>query len=93
MSYDFDERLGFLGGPYTPMVEMAVVTEQDVPLIADSEALRFDFVTPLPGMVALVGGGASTNLTDTDSDSRADIPFPDLSVSMPAEDLAQGNSG
>lgn len=93
VSYEFDQRLGFLGGPYTPMVEMAVVTETDVPLIADSEALRFDFVTPLPGMAALVGGGATTNLTDSDADSRADIPFPDLSVSMPAEDLAQGNSG
>jgi hypothetical protein len=93
VSYQFDSRLGFLGGPYTPMVEMAIVTEHDVPLILDSQALRFDFVTPLPGMAALVGGGTPSNLTDSDGDSRTDIPFPDLSVSMPAEDLAQGNSG
>ncbi len=93
VSYEFDRRLGFLGGPYTPMVEMAVVTEQDVSQIADSQALRFDFVTPLPGLAALVGGSTPTNLTDSDSDSRADIPFPNMSVSMPAEDLAQGNSG
>ena len=93
VSYEFDRRLGFLGGPYTPMVEMAVVTEQDVSSIADSQALRFDFITPLPGMAALVGGGTPTNLNDSGFDGRAGIPFPDLSVSMPAEDLAQGNSG
>lgn len=93
VSYEYDRRMGFLGGPYTPMVEFAVVTEQDVPLIADSQQLRFDFVTPLPGLAALVGGGAPTNITDSGSDGQADIPFPDLSVSMPAEDLAQGNSG
>lgn len=93
VTYEFDRRLGFLGGPYTPMVEVAVVTERDVPLVADSQQLRFDFVTPLPGLAALVGGGAPTNIADSGADGQADIPFPDLSVSMPAEDLAQGNSG
>ena len=93
VSYSFDQNLGFLGGPYTPMVEVAVVTEEDVAAIEDSEELRFDFVTPLPGLAALVGGTAPTNIADSGGDGQADIPFPDLSVSMPAEDLAQGNSG
>lgn len=94
ISYMFDENLGFLGGPYTPMVEVAVVTAADVGDIENSQELRFDFVTPLPGLAALVsGGGTTTNIADSDADGQADIPFPDLSVSMPAEDLAQGNRG
>ncbi len=93
VSYSYDPNLGFLGGPYTPMVEVAVVTQADVPDILDSAELRFDFITPLPGLAALVGGAAPTNIADSGSDGQADIPFPDLSVSMPAEDLAQGNSG
>ncbi len=94
ISYTFDENLGFLGGPYTPMVEVAVVTAADVADIENSQELRFDFVTPLPGLAALVsGGGTTTNIADSGSDGQADIPFPDLSVSMPAEDLAEGNRG
>ncbi len=94
VSYSFDPNLGFLGGPYTPMVEVAVVTAEDVGSIDDSAELRFDFVTPLPGLAALVtGGGTPTNIADSGTDGQADIPFPDLSVSMPAEDLAQGNRG
>ncbi len=94
ISYTFDQNLGFLGGPYTPMVEVAVVTADDVAGIENSEELRFDFVTPLPGLAALVtGGGTTTNIADSGADGQADIPFPDLSVSMPAEDLAQGNRG
>ncbi len=93
LSYEFDQNLGFLGGPYTPMVEVAVVTQPDVALIQDSEEMRFDFITPLPGLAAMVGGGAPTNITDSGGDGQADIPFPDMSVSMPAEDLAQGNNG
>lgn len=93
VSYEYDQNLGFLGGPYTPMVEVAVVTEDDVADIENSAALRFDFITPLPGLAAIVGGGGMTNVADTGGSPQADIPFPDLSVSMPAEDLAQGNSG
>ena len=93
VSYSFDPNLGFLGGPYTPMVEVAVVTGEDVPQIEASAELRFDFITPLPGLAALFGGAAPNNFEDAGEDGLADIPFPDLSVSMPAEDLAQGNRG
>jgi Flp pilus assembly protein TadG len=93
VSYSYDPNLGFLGGPYTPMVEVAVVTEDVVDDIQDSAELRFDFITPLPGLAALFGGGAPRNFEDAGEDGLADIPFPDLSVSMPAEDLAQGNRG
>lgn len=90
VSYSFDPNLGFLGGPYTPLVELAVVTAEDVPDLENSEELRFSFITPLPGLAALVGGGAPTNLTDSGTDGLADIAFPDMSVSLPAEDLSTG---
>lgn len=93
VSYSFDQNLGFLGGPYTPMVEVAVVTGDDVDQIENSAALRFDFITPLPGLAALFGGSTPRNFEDAGGNGLADIPFPDLSVSMPAEDLAQGNRG
>lgn len=98
-SYTFDDNLGFLGGPYTPMVELAVVTAADLTALTSAGennapvAMQFDFITPLPGLAAMLGGGTPSHLKDIDSDSRADIPFPDLSVSMPGEDLSQGNSG
>jgi len=93
VSYTFDPNLGFLGGPYTPMVEVAVVTADDVPNLENSDELRFQFITPLPGLAALVGGGTPTNLRDSGEDGAADIAFPDMSVSMPAEDLSQGGRG
>ena len=94
LSYRFDPNLGFLGGPYTPMVEVSVVTAEHVSAgLAGARELRFTFITPLPGFAALAAGAVPSNITDSGSDGLADIPFPDLSVSMPAEDLSQGNSG
>lgn len=94
VTYSFDRNLGFLGGPYTPMVEVGVVTAADVTGgLADAEELRFSFITPLPGFAALAAGAEPANITDNGTDGLADIAFPDLSVSMPAEDLNQGNRG
>lgn len=94
LSYRRDPNLGFLGGPYTPIVEVGVVTRAHVDAgLADAVELRFSFITPLPGFAALAAGAVPGNITDSGADGQADIPFPDLSVSMPAEDLSQGNSG
>ena len=72
--YDYDDNLGFLGGPYVPVVTVEL------------ENLWFRFVSPLGTLVALAGGNAPQGLGNA-------IRFPDMSVSMPAEDLAQGNNG
>lgn len=97
MSYTYDQNLGFAGGPYMPMVEVGVVTLADELAIGGvADELRFNFITPLPALAAwMSGGGTTSNIADTtaDTDSLADIPFPDLSVSMPGEDLNQGNNG
>ncbi|PTX54648.1 TadE-like protein [Litoreibacter ponti] len=42
-TYRFDPNLGFLGGPYTPLVTVEIVN------------LEFEFVTPLGGLAALAG--------------------------------------
>lgn len=47
--------------------------------------LDFEFVSPL-GALAELGGAIDPNLPTT-------LPFPQMSVSLPAEDLAQGNNG
>jgi len=73
-SYSYDNNLGFLGGPYVPVVTVEV------------QNLNFQFLSPLGALVGLAGGAANPGL-------GADIPFPPMSVSLPAEDLAMGNDG
>ena len=77
-SYAFDPNLGFLGGPYTPVVTVEL------------QNLDFQFVTPLAGLVAATGGTPSARLTNA---TQLGIPFPPMSVSLPGEDLAAGNNG
>lgn len=72
--YAFDEDLGFLGGPYVPMVTVEL------------EDTTFAFVSPLGQLVRLGGGTAAQDL-------GANITLPSFSVSLPAEDLAQGMDG
>lgn len=73
-TYQSDTDLGFLGGPYVPVVTVEMVNA------------NFNFATPLSGFVALLGGTPDAGLGPA-------IPFPSMSVSMPGEDLAQGNAG
>ncbi|MDI3334886.1 pilus assembly protein [Defluviimonas aestuarii] len=46
--YEFDSNLGFLGGPYIPVVTVEL------------QNLNFQFVTPLGGLAALAGATGST---------------------------------
>jgi len=73
-SYTYDNNLGFLGGPYVPIVTVEL------------QNLDFKFVSPLGAIAGLAGAVASPSL-------GADISFPPMSVSLPAEDLALGESG
>ena len=72
-TYAFDPNLGFLGGPYTPMVTV------------QTTGLSFQFATPLSALAALATG-QSNNLPGS-------LPFPAMTVSLPAEDLALGEAG
>ena len=71
--YTYDElgRLGFLGGPYTPIVT------------AELEGLQFQFVTPLGALATLATAGSPSNIPNA-------IPFPNMSASLPGEDLGHG---
>lgn len=74
-SYTYDARLGFLGGPYVPVVTVEL------------EDVNFTFVTPLSALARVAGaapGAASLGST---------IAMPRMSVSLPGEDLAQGENG
>lgn len=99
ISYINDPNLGFAGGPYVPLVEVGIVTAANVlagNIAGDEAALRFEFITPIPALAALAGGGGGTNNIDaagTGGSALPSIPFPDLSVSMPGEDLNQGTGG
>ena len=95
ISYIHDPDLGFAGGPYTPMVEVGIVTAADTN-ITGSAALRFEFITPIPALAALAGGGAGAANIDapgTGGSGLPSIPFPDMSVSLPGEDLNHGTNG
>ena len=72
--YDYDSNLGFLGGPYVPVVTVEL------------QGVTFRYISPLGALVGLTGGAADANL-------GANVTFPSMSVSMPAEDLALGNNG
>lgn len=75
--YAFDPELGFLGGPYVPLVTVELT------------GLDFEFVSPLGALAALAIGQS----TDQTEQMGGTIPFPALSATLPGEDLAAGTSG
>lgn len=77
MRYTFDGRMGFVGGPYSP-----VVTAELVDLNEPDQAFQFQFVLPLGPLAALASNAAYTSPTR--------ISLPSMSASLPGEDLALG---
>ncbi len=65
--------LGFLGGPFVPVVT------------AELDGLSFNFTSPLGGLARLAGASGAADF--------GAITLPSISVSLPGEDLAQGNGG
>lgn len=85
--YEFDPQLGFLGGPYTPLVTAELVgTTTDNGEFGD---FTFTFVTPLSALAASAGV-QNNNSIPTEG---ATIPFPAVSTTLPAEDLNVGGRG
>ncbi len=85
--YEFDPQLGFLGGPYTPLITAELVgTATDDGEFGD---FTFTFVTPLSALAAATGV-QNTNGIPTEG---ATIPFPAISTTLPAEDLNVGGRG
>ena len=84
-TYTFDRSLGFLGGPYVPMVTVEL---GDPPLRRGDPTvpLTFPFISPLwPFVTALTGQSSDIG--------RVGLKLPVMSVSLPGEDLNLGIGG
>ena len=77
--YEQDPRIGFLSGPYTPVVTVEVVQVEDGRL----ERLDYSFITPLGQLAELAILGGPSGI-------RNSFKFPVMSSSMPGEDLGNG---
>ena len=85
--YEYDAQLGFLGGPYVPLMTAELVgaaTQQ-----GNFGDFMFTFVTPLSALAASAGAADTTGIPV----DNGQIPFPDVSVSLPAEDMNLGSRG
>ena len=71
-TYSYDSNIGFLGGPYSPMLTVELALDD------------FQFVSPL---AALANAAGATN-----SSLGTAANYSSFSVSLPAEDLATGES-
>lgn len=92
MTYEYDPRLGFLGGPYVPVITARLVgaSNGNTPGTGVNEdgfdEYPFQFVTPLSALAAQAGASDVTGIPGT-------IPFPGIEVTIPAEDMNQGVQG
>ena len=83
-SYAFDANLGFLGGPYVPMVTVELFGPPNPPP-GEPPGVPFVFISQLRFFV--------TALTGQSSDLGNEITMPGMSVSLPGEDLNLGTGG
>lgn len=63
-SYSYDSDLGFLGGPFTPLVTVEL------------QNVTFQFVSPLAALVTLAGGAANANPGSTISLASMSVTMP-----------------
>lgn len=94
LTYRYDERLGFLGGPYVPVISAELIggiDEQGAP-----KPLPFEFVTPLSALAATAGAANASDANyfpESFGTCSACIPFPAINATLPAEDMNQGIKG
>ena len=87
LRYDYREDLGFLGGPFTPLITAELVGAAGQS--GNFGDFQFTFVTPLSALAA-AAGASDTSGVPTEG---ASIPFPAVSATIPAEDLNLGGRG
>ncbi len=103
LRYNYDRNLGFVGGPYVPVITAELVGDANICGIqdavqGDAEATRypllcFEFITPLSALAATAGATSTNGVPTGDGTDEARIPFPDISVTLPAEDMNHGMRG
>ena len=86
ITYAYDKNLGFVGGPYIPLITAELVD-------SGSDSCNgnpcFTFVTPLSALAA----NAGSTLPDDMPNKGGTIPFPGIAATVPAEDLNRGMDG
>ncbi len=84
LSYEYDSQLGFLGGPYVPKITVRLVGNAAAGGTGYDE-FQFTFITPLSALAANASG-ETNNIPGS-------IPFPAISVTLPAEEMNIGVRG
>ena len=86
LKYQYDPNLGFLGGPFVPLITAELVGPAVNGAYGD---FLFTFMTPLSSLAGAANAGNTAGVPS----SGSTIPFPDVSVSLPAEDMNLGTRG
>ncbi len=97
--YETDLQLGFLGGPYVPVMTAELIGPNDADNSGGPDNCGggtgldrnycFSFLTPLS---ALAGAAGAASTAGVPADGGI-IPFPDVSVTLPGEDMNLGSRG
>ncbi|MGI9388755.1 MAG: TadE/TadG family type IV pilus assembly protein [Boseongicola sp.] len=90
LQYNYDRRLGFIGGPYVPLITARIVGSANG---NNFNELMFEFVTPLSSLAAAAGAANASSTLPDGPGCTGCIPFPGISVTLPAEDMNQGMNG
>ena len=82
VTYGYDPRLGFVGGPYVPLISTRLIG----PCNGNP---CFTFVTPLSALAATAGAADTTGVPQ----EGGTIPFAGISATVPGEDVNSGMNG
>lgn len=88
--YRSDPALGFLGGPFTPVVTVEIDRRGADEVAGTADDLYFRFLGALGGLAQLAGSVGAGGISALE---EVGIPFPAMSASLPGEDLALGEAG
>ena len=85
LTYAYNRQLGFIGGPYVPMITAELLDSDGC-----NGQVCFQFVTPLSALAAVAAPSEGPNGVPVEGGT---IPFPNISATLPGEDLNQGVEG
>ncbi|MXQ07526.1 pilus assembly protein [Alphaproteobacteria bacterium GH1-50] len=86
ITYGHDNRLGFVGGPYVPVITAELIGVGDNNCNGNP---CFTFVTPLSALAANAGAADTSGVPA----KGGTIPFPGISATVPGEDINSGMNG
>ena len=84
LTYAYNAQLGFVGGPYIPMITAELLDASGC-----NGQVCFQFVTPLSALAANAGAADVTGVPT----EGGTIPMPNIAATVPGEDLNVGMDG